>query len=157
MAQQLQLPDGRMLDYSVSGAQGGFPLLFLHGTPGAWGVFSDMELACKNKNLKLITTSRAGYGSSTRLKGRRVIDVVQDLKYLLGHLNVERCLVAGWSGGGKAKHPSRRNDEANIVPRTACTRMRSTIAWMRCYSGTGRRRTLGWGGLGLSPRARRRK
>ncbi|OAQ65217.2 valacyclovir hydrolase [Pochonia chlamydosporia 170] len=100
MTQQLRLSDGRVLDYKISGAQDGFPLLWIHGTPGAYTVFSDLEGMCREKGVKLITMSRAGYGSSTRQRGRCIVDVVPDLKQLTEHLNIKRCFVAGWSGGG---------------------------------------------------------
>lgn len=103
MAQQLQLPDGRCLDYKISGAQGGFPLVWIHGTPGAYTVFPDLEAKCNTKGIKLITMSRAGYGGSTRHRGRRVVDAVPDIQCLIDHLGLQRCFIAGWSGGGKTK------------------------------------------------------
>lgn len=47
-----------------------------------------------------MTTSRPGYGGSTRQPGRAVVDVVADTIDVLRALVAERCLVAGWSGGG---------------------------------------------------------
>jgi len=101
MAQQLQLPDGRNLDYHISGAKDGFPLVWIHGTPGSYPSIPPLVVACEKKGIKLITFSRAGYGGSTRKKGRRIIDGVADIQALKEHLGVERCLVGGWSGGGK--------------------------------------------------------
>jgi pimeloyl-ACP methyl ester carboxylesterase len=101
MAEHFKLPDGRNLDYVVSGANNGFPLLWIHGTPGAFIPIPSLVAACENKALKLITFSRAGYGSSTRKKGRLVVDDVTDIQALLQHLGVQRCFVGGWSGGGK--------------------------------------------------------
>lgn len=103
MAEQFKLPDGRNLDYLVSGAKDGFPLVWAHGTPGAYSLIPSLISACEEKGVKIITLSRAGYGGSTRNRGRRVVDVVADIKHLLEHLGVERCVVGGWSGGGKLK------------------------------------------------------
>ena len=100
MAKQFKLPDGRSLDYHVAGAKDGFPLVFIHGTPGAYLSIPSLEVACEQKDVRLITFSRAGAGGSTRNKGRRIVDVVPDIKALLGHLGVDRCVVGGWSGGG---------------------------------------------------------
>ncbi|KAH8897318.1 putative valacyclovir hydrolase [Thozetella sp. PMI_491] len=100
MVQKFQLPDGRNLDYLISGAQDGFPLIFIHGTPGSYVAFSTLQVVCKDKGLKLITLSRAGYGGSTRNKGRRIVDAVQDIAALAEHLGVKNCFVGGWSGGG---------------------------------------------------------
>jgi pimeloyl-ACP methyl ester carboxylesterase len=44
--------------------------------------------------------SRPGYGLSTRQPGRRVIEAVADTRAVLDAVGAERCLVAGWSGGG---------------------------------------------------------
>lgn len=100
MAQQFKLPDGRNLDYLVSGRKDGFPLVWIHGTPGAYIPVPSLTAACEKKGMKVITLSRAGYGGSTRKKGRQVVDVVADIRALNEHLNVERCFVGGWSGGG---------------------------------------------------------
>ena len=47
-----------------------------------------------------MTTSRPGYGSSHRQEGRSVADVASDISATLDALGADRCLVAGWSGGG---------------------------------------------------------
>lgn len=108
MAAELQtftLPDGRKVDYLISGPADGFPFLFLHGTPGS-AVPHGLALLgpCEQRNLKLITVSRAGYGGSSRWKGRAVVDVVPDVQALLGQLGIEECLVGGESGGGESFH-----------------------------------------------------
>lgn len=106
MAKQFTLPDGRILDYSVSGAPDGFPLVWLHGTPGAYTEIPSLVAGCEKKGLKLISFSRAGYGGSSRNKDRRIVDNTADVQALLEHLGHERCVVGGWSGGGKfARRP----------------------------------------------------
>lgn len=100
MALQFQLPDGRNLDYVMHGPKDGIPVVWIHGTPGAYIPTPELTNICEKKNLKLISASRAGYGGSTRNKGRRIVDVVADLHALNQHLGVEQCIVAGWSGGG---------------------------------------------------------
>ena len=47
-----------------------------------------------------MTTSRPGYGDSTRQPGRDVMDVAADTAAVLAAIGAERCLIAGWSGGG---------------------------------------------------------
>jgi pimeloyl-ACP methyl ester carboxylesterase len=98
--QQLPLPDGRNLDLIVSGPDDGLPLVFHHGTPGAAVPARAMERAAHARGLRLVTTSRPGYGGSTRLPGRTVLDVVADTEAVLQHLGADRCVVGGWSGGG---------------------------------------------------------
>ena len=101
MAQQFKLPDGRNIDYAVAGAKDGFPLIWIHGTPGAYPVMPSFSATCERKGVKVITMSRAGYGGSTRNRGRQIVDFVSDVRALNEHLGVEKCLVAGWSGGGE--------------------------------------------------------
>ena len=96
----VRLADGRRLDVRVSGPVGGIPVVFHHGTPGASTPIRAMERAIHQRGLRLVTTSRPGYGDSTRHRGRRVVDVVDDTEAVLAALNADRCVVAGWSGGG---------------------------------------------------------
>jgi pimeloyl-ACP methyl ester carboxylesterase len=97
---QIELDDGRRLDFKVSGPIDGVPLIFHHGTPGAATPIRALERAAHNRGLRFATFSRPGYGSSSRLRGRRVVDVVPDTAAVLSAIEADRCLVAGWSGGG---------------------------------------------------------
>jgi pimeloyl-ACP methyl ester carboxylesterase len=95
------LPNGRILDYAIDGAQDGFPFVFIHGTPGSVNsTLPYLKSLCKEKGLKIISMSRAGYGDSSRHAGRAVIDNVADVQALLEHLGVDTCVAGGWSGGG---------------------------------------------------------
>jgi pimeloyl-ACP methyl ester carboxylesterase len=96
----ITLPDGRRLDVRVSGPADGMPLVFHSGTPGAGVPFRVIERAAHERGLRLVTSSRPGYGGSSRQPGRNVADVVADTEAVLSSLGAERCLVAGWSGGG---------------------------------------------------------
>jgi pimeloyl-ACP methyl ester carboxylesterase len=98
--ERLTLADGRVLDVRVSGPADGMPLVFHHGTPGSRAAFRGIEWAAHARGLRVVTTSRPGYGGSTRLAGRAVVDVVSDTGAVLAAIDAERCLVAGWSGGG---------------------------------------------------------
>jgi len=94
------LPDGRTIDVYVSGPENGLPLVFHSGTPGAAIPLRGLERAAHARGLRLVATSRPGYGGSTRQSGRTVVDVVGDTAAVLESLDAERCVVAGWSGGG---------------------------------------------------------
>jgi pimeloyl-ACP methyl ester carboxylesterase len=96
----ITLLDGRQLDIEVTGPDGGDVLLFHHGTPGAVTQTRWIQRAAHARGLRMVSYSRPGYGSSSRRAGRRVADVAQDVAVVLDHLQVDRCLVAGWSGGG---------------------------------------------------------
>ncbi len=94
------LPDGRSLEVIVSGPAEGVPLVFHLGTPASAAQFGTIRRAATERGLRLVTWSRPGYGGSTRLPGRSVADVAADTVAVLDHLEADRCLVAGWSGGG---------------------------------------------------------
>jgi pimeloyl-ACP methyl ester carboxylesterase len=96
----LTTPDGRQLDVRVSGPDGGTPLVFHHGTPGAVPQLRALQRAAHERGLRLVTYSRPGYGASTRHPGRTVADAAADVAVILDHLGAARCLTAGWSGGG---------------------------------------------------------
>jgi pimeloyl-ACP methyl ester carboxylesterase len=92
--------DGREIEVLVSGPKDGLPLVFHHGTPGSAAALHFLERAAHARDLRLVSFSRPGYGSSTRLPGRSVADVVPDVAAILKHLGITRCVTAGWSGGG---------------------------------------------------------
>lgn len=96
----LTLPDGRRLDVQVSGPPSGLPLIFHHGTPGSVVQARAVARAAHARGLRLVTTSRPGYGASSRHPGRTVADVAADTAAVLDSMQVRRCVVAGWSGGG---------------------------------------------------------
>jgi len=96
----IRLSDGRRLDVRVSGDPGDPPLVFHHGTPGAGTPIRAIERAAHRRGLRLVTTSRPGYGDSSRNPGRQVVDVVADTAAVLAALDAPECLIAGWSGGG---------------------------------------------------------
>lgn len=98
--QTLQLADGRSLDYAVAGPEGDPVLLIHHPTPGSGIVQRTLVRIAAEAGLQTLFYSRAGAGGSSRLPGRSVADVVPDLVELLDHLDVERCVTTGWSGGG---------------------------------------------------------
>jgi pimeloyl-ACP methyl ester carboxylesterase len=96
----LALRDGRMLETIVSGPPDGVPLVWHHGTPGCARQFRYRQNETHARGLRYITYSRAGAGGSTRRPGRSVADVAADVAAILDHLEADRCLVGGNSGGG---------------------------------------------------------
>ncbi|MBW8750218.1 MAG: alpha/beta hydrolase [Propionibacteriales bacterium] len=94
------LRDGRELAIAVSGPADGVPLLYHHGTPGCLYQPAASQAECATRGLRYLTYSRAGAEGSTRHQGRTVADVAADMEDVLDALGVERCLVAGKSGGG---------------------------------------------------------
>lgn len=97
---RLQLRDGRFLDTYVSGPADGPVFLYHHGTPGARVPMRAIEHSVLQRGLRFVTWSRPGYGDSTSQPGRSVADAAADAEQILDWLGVDRCLTAGWSGGG---------------------------------------------------------
>ena len=93
-------PDGREVAFAVWGDPAGFPVLALHGMPGCrlsrWPdeeLYGSLGVCC-------VTHDRAGYGRSSRRRGRRVVDEVDDVGLIADELGFERFGVTGGSGGG---------------------------------------------------------
>ena len=98
--ERMQLPDGRVFEYSAAGDPGRELLVFCVGTPSAVVDFPYVADAAAARGLRSVICSRPGYGGSTRNEGRTVADAASDTAALADHLGAERFLVAGWSGGG---------------------------------------------------------
>jgi pimeloyl-ACP methyl ester carboxylesterase len=96
----INLPDGRTLEYVVGGPTDGLPLVFHHGTPGAAMLFPPMVDAAARQGLQMVAYSRAGYAGSTARAGRSVSDVAADVAALLDALGLGQFVTLGWSGGG---------------------------------------------------------
>jgi pimeloyl-ACP methyl ester carboxylesterase len=93
-------PDGRRLETYVSGPEDGTALVYHTGTPSGGPLFSDMVAAGVDRGLRVVAWSRPGYAGSTRLAGRTVGQVADDVATVLDALGAQRCYVAGESGGG---------------------------------------------------------
>jgi len=96
----LALPDGRTLAYAEWGDPEGRPIVTCHGTPGCRLNRHPNQELVRGTGARVIAFDRPGYGRSTRLPGRRVVDVVADVARLTEHLGLDRFAVAGGSGGG---------------------------------------------------------
>jgi pimeloyl-ACP methyl ester carboxylesterase len=100
---RLRLADGRSLDVWFDDAPGAAALtalLFHAGTPASGLPFDAFIAAARARGLRMVSWSRPGYGSSTRLPGRAVRHVVSDAAAVLDHLGVGRAYAVGQSGGG---------------------------------------------------------
>jgi pimeloyl-ACP methyl ester carboxylesterase len=96
----IALPDGRTLAYAEWGDPEGRPVVTCHGTPGCRLNRHPNQELVRSTGARVITFDRPGYGRSTRLPGRRVVDVVDDVARLTDHLGLDRFAVVGGSGGG---------------------------------------------------------
>lgn len=95
----LILADGRTLAYAEWGVPDGIALILLHGSPGSRLICPDVD-ATLQAGVRLITVDRPGYGGSSPLPGRGVVDFIADLIELTEFLGLSPAPVIGWSGGG---------------------------------------------------------
>jgi pimeloyl-ACP methyl ester carboxylesterase len=96
---QLRTSDGRSLDVIAEGRSGP-AIVFHHGTPSVAEHYRPWVDAVLGAGLRWISFSRPGYGDSTRRPGRSVADNCSDVQAVLDHLDVDRFVAMGWSGGG---------------------------------------------------------
>ena len=99
-AVQIIAPNGRTLGYELLGPHDGDRVVSIHGTPGSRiGRFpvGDPYTAAGVRVLKF---DRPGYGLSTRLPGRSVVDCAADVAAITDRLGWEKFAVTGASGGG---------------------------------------------------------
>lgn len=95
------LPDGRALGYAEYGDAAGWPVVYVHGTPGSRLELGlpgmDEELAARG--LRGLAIDRPGIGLSTFRPRRRIPDWPSDVADLANALGLERFSVLGVSGG----------------------------------------------------------
>jgi pimeloyl-ACP methyl ester carboxylesterase len=96
----LEMPDGRTLAYATWGDPEGFPVLSLHGTPGCRFNRWPNEEVYERAGVHVVTHDRAGYGRSSRHRGRSVADEAADVAAIADELGFDRFGVTGGSGGG---------------------------------------------------------
>jgi pimeloyl-ACP methyl ester carboxylesterase len=98
--QTVSTSDGRTLAFAEYGDPDGFPVFFLHGSPGSrlWRHYD--ESVYVDVGVRLFTHDRPGYGWSARNPGRRVVDCAGDIAALADELGIEQFAVTGSSGGG---------------------------------------------------------
>ena len=97
----LRLPDGRRLAFDDVGDRGGVPVVYLHGTPDSrLGRPPDDVTAAAG--VRLLAVDRPGSGDSDAHHVSTLTDLGHDLVALADHLELERLVLLGWSGGGLA-------------------------------------------------------
>ena len=118
---ELMLHDGRRLAWRWWGEPGAIPVLRLQGTPGSRLYRHPNPEVTRGLGVRYLMADRPGYGGSTRLAGRGVAVIADDLAALLDHFELDRVPVMGTSGGGPhalavaAKHPERISAATVIV------------------------------------------
>jgi len=100
----IKLPDGRILGYAEYGQPDGFPIIAMHGTPGAriLGAFSRLEQIAQNisaKPFRIVVLERSGYGLSDPQPCRTIDNVVEDTAFFADSIGLEHFAIFGGSGG----------------------------------------------------------
>lgn len=94
----VRAPDGRDLAVCWWGVQDGLPMFVLHGSPGS-RFLRHVGSGYVDHGAQVITYDRPGYGLSTRMPGRRVVDAAQDVKVIADAFGVSEFGIVGISGG----------------------------------------------------------
>jgi pimeloyl-ACP methyl ester carboxylesterase len=88
------------LSVEVTGADDGFPIVLMHGTPGSRTGPKPRSIQLYRMGVRLICYDRPGYGRSTARKGRTVADAATDVRAIVDDLGVKEFAIVGRSGGG---------------------------------------------------------
>ncbi len=96
--------DGRDLEVLTAGDPTGYPWLWIPGSPSAVADSPRLDDLAMKLDLRLVTWSRPGYGSSTPRplldQQPRIVDDVPDIVAIVEELRIDEFVVVGWSGGG---------------------------------------------------------
>jgi pimeloyl-ACP methyl ester carboxylesterase len=96
----LCLPDGRDVAFAEYGDPGGVPVFAFHGAPGSRLQLAPADAAAREAGVRLIVTDRPGYGHSSFVSRRRLVDWPFDVLAIADRLCLDRFAVLGVSGGG---------------------------------------------------------
>jgi pimeloyl-ACP methyl ester carboxylesterase len=96
----VQTPDGRTLSVHDDGDADGMPVVLHHGTPSSGVLYDHWQEDAYAHGVRLIGFDRAGYGGSSRQRGRDVAAAARDVETIADALGLERFATWGISGGG---------------------------------------------------------
>ncbi len=77
--QRMQLSDGRTFAFDEYGAADGFPVVYMHGTPGSrleWLMFGTDEMV-RTANIRIIVPDRPGIGLSQFKPDRTLVSALE--------------------------------------------------------------------------------
>jgi pimeloyl-ACP methyl ester carboxylesterase len=96
----LTLSDGRQLGYTRYGVENGTPLLYLHGLPGSRLEGQLIDQPARLLDISIIAVDRPGYGTTTPLSGKSLLEWTADIEQLTTYLGWQQFGIIGFSGGG---------------------------------------------------------
>lgn len=98
---QVEVGD-RRIDFCVYNIGSPHRAVFEYGTPGTRRLSPQLVSAAKSAGYELLVIDRPGYGTTTRRRGRRIVDIIDDVSVVLGVVNWDDFVV--WGGSGGAPH-----------------------------------------------------
>jgi len=96
----LMMPDGRTVRVRELGPIQGFPVVHLHGIPSSCLEFAHHAPVLADRDVRLISIERPGYGASDPGDFASVAAWVGDLEHVADALELDRFNLLGFSGGG---------------------------------------------------------
>jgi pimeloyl-ACP methyl ester carboxylesterase len=96
----ITLADGRAVRFSELGSPSGPLVIHCHGAPSSRLELTWFEDAFVERDLRVVTIDRPGYGGSSPQPGRRIDDWPADAAAVADHLGAQRFAVTGMSTGG---------------------------------------------------------
>jgi pimeloyl-ACP methyl ester carboxylesterase len=96
----LSLPGGGELAYSLYGAPNGRPVHFFHGFPNSRLLAGMVHEKAAAAGVCLVAADRPGFGASSAIPGRSLMDWATQVTALADHLGHARFDVVGVSCGG---------------------------------------------------------
>jgi pimeloyl-ACP methyl ester carboxylesterase len=93
-------PGARHVAFAEYGAADGVPLFYLGGTPASRLGGAYLDAPAKAAGVRVITMDRPGFGHSTPVRTRRLLDWPPDVLAVADRLGLDRFSVLGMSGGG---------------------------------------------------------
>lgn len=97
--QEIVLQDQRKLSYQHFGNEGGYPIIYCHGSQSSrLEMHYDLSFTHKH-DLNVITIDRPGHGNSDFNSKGSIKSFAHDVSQLLDHLKIDRCSVLGMSAG----------------------------------------------------------
>lgn len=107
---QVRTPDARQLDLVDTDDIAQPAIVVHHGTPGARRLYSGWTEDAESWGVRLIGYSRPGYGASSRMPGRQVVDAAPDLAAIAEHPQISKLATWGYSGGAALTRSAVRLD-----------------------------------------------
>ena len=144
----VEVPNGRVLAYTEFGSPTGPLVVDCHGAPGSRLELASFDGAFAERDVRVVTIDRPGYGGSSPQPDRRLENWPADAAAVADDLGADRFAVTGFTTGGEyavacaALLPDRPPRSAPRCAKKAmrpcrgsCAALRCTTSWIRPSRG----------------------